>query len=406
MEQITDSKHAKAGASDLNLDRAGDRTLERRIVRELDRRAFRTDPVVGVFVPARLTETSGQQRLARKTPAIGEGDVDVERRARLFLMDLEGNAPDHCVGNPAHREYARECGQVRLLRALHLTSQPVPSPVQQESCFERFDHEGQNSTGLRRGRIRPKRLGFQTQPLSDKTLPMGTPYRIALAATLVAAALAGGCRQDMHDQPRHEPLEASTFFADGRSARPLVPGTIPRGGLHEDPILFTGKTADGAFAETIPFAIDRAFLDRGRERYNIFCTPCHDHVGTGRGMAVRRGFPQAASFHIDRLRNVEPGYFFDVITKGFGRMPEYATQILPRDRWAIVAYVRALQLSQNVPEPSLTPEERRELGRELEAAPPAGGRSSLMGTPAAGDAQQPVHVAEADTTRDQAGETR
>ncbi len=208
--------------------------------------------------------------------------------------------------------------------------------------------------------------------------------RARIAAVLVAAALAGGCRQDMHDQPRHEPLEASAFFADGRSARPLVPGTIPRGGLREDVVLFTGKTAGGAFAEEIPFAIDRAFLERGRDRYDIFCTPCHDHVGTGRGMAVRRGFPQAASFHIDRLRNAEPGYFFDVITKGFGRMPDYAAQLAPRDRWAIVAYVRALQLSQNVPEPELTPEERRELGRALEeptsAPPPAqpGEHSSLV----------------------------
>lgn len=162
----------------------------------------------------------------------------------------------------------------------------------------------------------------------------------------------------MHDQPRHEPLEASTFFKDGRSSRPLVEGTIPRGGLREDEILYTGMSG-GKFAAGIPLPVTRKLLERGRERYDIFCSPCHDHTGGGRGMAVRRGFPEAASFHIDRLRNAEPGYFFDIITRGFGRMPDYASQIRPADRWAVVAYVRALQLSQNRPVTSLSPEERR-----------------------------------------------
>ena len=166
----------------------------------------------------------------------------------------------------------------------------------------------------------------------------------------------------MHDQPRHEPLEASTFFADGRSSRPLVQGTIPRGGLREDEVLFTGKSGQELAAE-IPLPITRELLARGRERYDIFCTPCHDHTGSGRGMAVRRGFPQAASFHIDRIRNAEPGYFFDVITRGFGAMYDLADRIPPADRWAIVAYVRALQRSQDATLADVPPAEREKLAR-------------------------------------------
>jgi Cytochrome C oxidase, cbb3-type, subunit III len=165
-------------------------------------------------------------------------------------------------------------------------------------------------------------------------------------ALLLLLCATAGCRQDMHDQPKYEPLEASTFFLDGRASRPLVPGTVARGQLREDTHLYEGKIA-GKPAETFPFPIDLKTLERGQQRYNIYCSPCHDHVGNGDGMVVRRGFRRPPSYHTERLRQSPPGYLYDVITNGFGAMQEYAAQIPVRDRWAIVAYVRALQLSQN-----------------------------------------------------------
>ncbi|HEY0872786.1 MAG TPA: cytochrome c [Vicinamibacterales bacterium] len=154
-----------------------------------------------------------------------------------------------------------------------------------------------------------------------------------------------GCRQDMHNQPKYRPLRPSALFADGSSARPLIEGTVPRGALNADEALFTGKVNDAPVAE-MPFAITQADLDRGQERYNIFCAPCHDRTGGGRGMVVQRGYRQPPSFHIDRLKTVEPGYMFDVITNGFGAMPDYRAQVDARDRWRIIAYIRALQVSQ------------------------------------------------------------
>jgi len=150
----------------------------------------------------------------------------------------------------------------------------------------------------------------------------------------------------MHDQPKYEALEASDFFSDGRSARPIVEGTVARGHLNEDTLLFQGKL-NGKPAEVFPFPITLQDLDCGQERYNIYCTPCHDRLGNGEGMVVRRGFRRPPSYHIDRLRQAPPGYLFDVITNGFGAMQDYSAQIAVRDRWAIVAYIRALQLSQN-----------------------------------------------------------
>jgi mono/diheme cytochrome c family protein len=148
----------------------------------------------------------------------------------------------------------------------------------------------------------------------------------------------------MHDAPRYDPLEASEVMMRGSSAQPLVEGTVPRGQLREDTLLHEGKTG-GAAAEVFPFAITRADLDRGQERFNIYCAPCHGRTGEGNGMVVQRGYRQAASMHIERLRLMPPGYFFDVMTNGFGAMPDYRAQIRADDRWRIVAYVRALQLS-------------------------------------------------------------
>jgi mono/diheme cytochrome c family protein len=171
---------------------------------------------------------------------------------------------------------------------------------------------------------------------------------LSIRSVAVALALCGAsaCRQDMHDQPKGEPMEASVFFADGRVARPLLEGVVARGELDLDPHLHTGKVG-GQLVDTFPFAIDAAALTRGRERYGIFCAPCHDAAGLGEGLIVQRGMKRPPSLHIDRLRQAPAGYLFDVITNGYGAMYDYSDRIRPEDRWKIVAYIRALQLSQN-----------------------------------------------------------
>jgi len=179
---------------------------------------------------------------------------------------------------------------------------------------------------------------------------------LALAGLLAIA----GCRQDMHDQPKYVPLRGSGFFADGRSARPLVEGTVARGQLDDDTLFQTGKT-DGVLAAQFPFPVTADMLARGRERYDIFCSPCHDRTGRGNGMVVRRGYRQPPSYHIDRLRQVPPGHFFDVITNGIGAMPDHRAQVPVADRWAIAAYIRALQLSQNGTLSDVPPERREAL---------------------------------------------
>ncbi len=171
----------------------------------------------------------------------------------------------------------------------------------------------------------------------------GTPCLLPLALCL---AMVSACRQDMHDQPKYRGLRASTFFADRSSARPLVEGTVARGTLQDDEAFFTGKRGGAAVAE-MPFPLTEDVLDRGRERFNIFCSPCHDRAGTGHGMVVQRGYSQPPSYHIDRLRDAPLGYFVDVMTNGIKTMPDYRAQIAPRDRWAVAAYIKALQLSQH-----------------------------------------------------------
>ena len=183
------------------------------------------------------------------------------------------------------------------------------------------------------------------RPLSAVRRPLSGALRARLVLAACCLLLAAGCRQDMHNQPKYRPLRAAEFFRDGSSARPLVEGTVARGTLQEDEAFFTGKVG-GALVAELPLAIDDTVLARGQERYNIFCTPCHDATGSGRGMIVQRGFRAPTSFHIDRLRQAPAGHFFDVMTNGLGAMPDYRAQIAPRDRWTIVAYIRALQLSQ------------------------------------------------------------
>src|SRR5262249_37482165 len=143
------------------------------------------------------------------------------------------------------------------------------------------------------------------------------------------------------------PLRPSSFFDDGRSARPIPDGTVARGHLNDDTPFYTGKGPDGKAVDAFPVPINKEVLVRGRQRFDIYCAPCHGRLGDGDGMIVRRGFRKPPSYHIDRLRQAPHGYIFDVITNGFGAMPDYAVQVEPVDRWAIVAYVRALQLSQN-----------------------------------------------------------
>ena len=221
-----------------------------------------------------------------------------------------------------------------------------------------------------------------------------------MALVLLGVCLVGGaCRQDMQDQPKMKPYRGSSFFGDGLAMRQPIEGTIPRGYLRSDKALFTGKkdnantaqagqpaasatgnassNATGANAnpytddvDTFPFPITEETVQRGRERYNIFCSTCHGLTGNGDGMIVRRGYRKAANFHDDRLRQAPVGHFFDTITNGWGAMPSYAPQVPVQDRWAIIAYIRALQLAEpkstqtaSVPSGSPTPQ----------ATPPSGG---------------------------------
>jgi mono/diheme cytochrome c family protein len=195
--------------------------------------------------------------------------------------------------------------------------------------------------------------------------------RSRVAAALVAASIVPlvGCRQDMHDQPKYEPLEASVLFADGAASRKPVDGTVARGLLREDSRLYRGMEPDGSFVDEIPLPVTAELVTRGRERFEIFCSPCHGRAGDGQGMIVGRGFKQPASFHVERLRQVQDGYLYDVILNGFGQMSSYAVQTKPPDRWAIVAYLRALQLSRQAPAEMLTAAERQKLAAP--AAPAA-----------------------------------
>ncbi len=171
--------------------------------------------------------------------------------------------------------------------------------------------------------------------------------RLRRIAPIVFVLALAGCRIDMHVQPRENPLSKSDFFPDHRSARPVVEGTVARGELHADRYLYTGKLGNNP-GDYMPFAVTRDDLMRGQVRYNIYCAPCHSRVGDGNGYIPSRGFPRKPpSFHSERLEKAPVGYIFGVITEGFGIMPDYSSQIPAEDRWRIVAYVRALQLSQH-----------------------------------------------------------
>jgi len=188
--------------------------------------------------------------------------------------------------------------------------------------------------------------------------PVGLTLQKAAWILLIALT---SCRQQMADQPKYLPLEASPFFSDGRSARPLPEGTVARGHLNADERLYAGKSS-GELVNTIPVPLTRELVERGQQRFNIYCSPCHGETGDGQGIVVLRGFRRGPpSYHIDRLREAPIGHFFDVITNGFGAMQDYSAQISPRDRWAIAAYVRALQVSQRATMANVPESERREL---------------------------------------------
>ena len=179
---------------------------------------------------------------------------------------------------------------------------------------------------------------------------------------LIALLLLPGCelRQAMYNQPKNKALEASTFFPDGRSARLPVAGTIAQGQLRLDRHFYEGK-ADTGLATTLPMPLTAELLERGRQRFDIYCSPCHDRTGRGNGMIVQRGMKRPPSYHIDRLRTAPVGYFYDVITNGFGVMYSYASRIPPEDRWAIAAYVKTLQFSQQASYDQLPTEDQRQL---------------------------------------------
>jgi mono/diheme cytochrome c family protein len=191
-----------------------------------------------------------------------------------------------------------------------------------------------------------------------------------------------GCRDDMHNQPRYKPLAQSEFFSDHRAARPSIDGTVARGHLRIDTARYTGKF-DGEDIDQFPIPIARADIERGRERFNVYCTPCHGRLGDGNGMVVLRGYRQAASYYSDKLMKAPVGHFFDVMTNGFGAMPSYASRVEPDDRWRIVAYIRVLQLSESAKLTDVPTDQRQNL--QVEPVPrgvPQGAPANPPGQPA------------------------
>ena len=192
-------------------------------------------------------------------------------------------------------------------------------------------------------------------------------FRRLLLGLLAAATLLlmAGCRSDMQEQPYQRPLVESDFYADRRSARPIIPTTVARGHLDADTYFYTGKVGNND-GDYLPFPVTTQVMERGQQRFKIYCTPCHGEIGDGNGMIVQRGYKRPPSYHIDRLRRAPIGYFFDIMTNGFGAMPDYSQQVSPEDRWAIAAYIRALQLSQHATEADVPP------GTQIASTPPPG----------------------------------
>ena len=226
----------------------------------------------------------------------------------------------------------------------------APSPVQSSEARQRFRCAAKLMCGC---------------PILARSVRKGGIPRTSLAGLAILIALTcSACRLDMHVQPRQNPLSYSDFYADHRSERPPVEGTVARGQLDADTYFYTGKIGTNP-GDVMPFPVTKEVLERGRERFNIYCAPCHSRVGDGKGFIPSRGFSRMPpSYHIPRLQKAPLGYFFDVMTNGFGIMPDYASQISPEDRWKIVAYIRALQLSQNATMADVPP------GQKIPSEPP------------------------------------
>ena len=195
-------------------------------------------------------------------------------------------------------------------------------------------------------------------------------FRGRTALAVIALVALVSCRQKMANQARYDPLEPSDFFADGMSARPRLAETVARGEVGGDPYLETGKI-NGQLGDGFPFAVTEAVMNRGQERFDIYCSQCHGRLGDGNGMIPSRGFRRPPSYHTQRLREAKAGHFFDVMTNGFGSMPPYKTMIPPQDRWAIAAYIRALQLSQSATMNDVPPDQRASVGAPVSAPAPA-----------------------------------
>jgi mono/diheme cytochrome c family protein len=208
--------------------------------------------------------------------------------------------------------------------------------------------------------------------------------QLCFAAGLAFLTLTA-CRQDMHTEPRYQPLAETEFFSDHRSARPQVEGTVarrPEGGpddphLRIDEARYTGKI-DGEDIDQFPIPIAKEDIERGQNRFNVYCTPCHGHLGDGNGMVVMRGFRQPPSYYSDRLMNAPVGHFFDAVTNGFGAMPSYASRIQPDDRWRVIAYIRALQLSESASLNDVPADQRQNL--RVEPPPRTAGQISGAAT--------------------------
>jgi mono/diheme cytochrome c family protein len=186
-----------------------------------------------------------------------------------------------------------------------------------------------------------------------------------LAAFVAVGALSlfgAACRQDMHNAPRVDPYEETDAFPDGRGMRPLPEGTVARGHLNEDELMFTGKV-NGQLVDQFPFPVTRDVLERGHDRFNVYCSPCHGRTAEGNGMIVQRGLRPPPSFHDDKIRTQPVGYYFDVMTNGFGAMQDYRMQLEPKDRWAVASYIRALQYSQRASVADVPSDKRGELDK-------------------------------------------
>jgi mono/diheme cytochrome c family protein len=198
-------------------------------------------------------------------------------------------------------------------------------------------------------------------------LATSRPRVLGVLSVAVLAAATAACRQDMHDQPRYTAYQPSSFFENNSSARPLPEGTVARGQLREDTLLYTGKVGEDDAME-MPFAVDEAVLARGREAYDAYCSHCHGLTGAGDGMVVQRGYTKPPVLYEERLKGAPIGHFYDVITNGFGAMPDHAAQIKVRDRWAIAAYLRALQAAASGTVDDVPASQREQLDRPAPAA--------------------------------------